>query len=166
MFRIRRSLAEPRMEMTPLIDVVLLLLTFFIFSLVLMVRAEVLDVRLPTLGSGTPAGDQPIVTVAIDRAARIWVDGTEVKVDSVADSVRASLDERPEARLVLAVDSELRSEALLRVVDALGSRGIGEFSIIGTPAGAQPEAPSPERSGEDPGGSRPSDESSLEPGGP
>ena len=38
---LRRSEHETRVEMMPLIDVVFLLLTFFIYAMVLMVRAEV-----------------------------------------------------------------------------------------------------------------------------
>ena len=43
---LRRSEHETRVEMMPLIDVVFLLLTFFIYAMVLMVRAEVLPVPL------------------------------------------------------------------------------------------------------------------------
>ena len=49
---IRRHDLAPRVEMMPLIDVVFLLLTFFIYSFVMMVRAEVLPVVLTPLGTG------------------------------------------------------------------------------------------------------------------
>ena len=47
--KLRTSLHEPRLEMTPLLDVVFLLLTFFAFSMLVMVRADVVDVDLPVI---------------------------------------------------------------------------------------------------------------------
>src|SRR5690606_8300025 len=46
---VRRHDLAPRMEMIPLIDVIFLLLTFFIYSLALMVQAQVLPVALPPI---------------------------------------------------------------------------------------------------------------------
>ncbi len=57
------------MEMTPLIDVIFLLLTFFIFSFVVMVRADRLPVKIAALQSGQslgPVGDLAWVTIGRD----------------------------------------------------------------------------------------------------
>jgi len=121
------------MEMTPLVDVVLLLLTFFIFSLVLMVRAEVLDVRLPALTAGQNAARSSFVTVAVDRSGQLFVDGEQTTIRELPADARTALRHKPEASLVIAVDGQLRSDRLLRVVDALAGAGLGEFSIIGRP---------------------------------
>ena len=119
--------------MTPLIDVVFLLLTFFIFALVLMVRAEVLDVKLPEIAAGeAPSGD--LVTIVLDQEGAILVEGEPTGLDALGERVRALLAERPEARLVVAVDREGRSGELIKLADTLAAEGLGEFSIIGTQA--------------------------------
>ena len=46
MFTIRRTDHEARVEIMPLIDVIFLLLTFFIYAMVLMVRAALLPVEM------------------------------------------------------------------------------------------------------------------------
>lgn len=131
MIRFRRTSPEVRLEMTPLIDVVFLLLTFFIFALVLMVRAEVLDVKLPEIGAGQePTG--ALVTIALNRDGLILVEGEPTTLDAVGDRVRGLLAQRPQARVVVAVDREGRSGALIRLADTLAAEGLGEFSIIGT----------------------------------
>jgi len=131
MVRFRRSSPEVRFEMTPLIDVVFLLLTFFIFALVLMVRANVLDVQLPEVGSG-PAAEGITVTIAIDRENRLFVDGQAVEEGALVEAVRAKMSESPDARLVIAADQASASGVLIRLADLLGREGLGEFSIIGT----------------------------------
>ena len=125
--------------MTPLIDVVFLLLTFFIFALVLMVRANVLDVQLPEVGSG-PAAEGITVTIAIDRENHLFVDGQAVEEGALVDAVRTKMSESSDARLVIAADQASASGVLIRLADLLGREGLGEFSIIGTePAASEPE---------------------------
>ena len=60
-------------ELTPLIDVVFLLLTFFILAAVLMVRVDVLGIRLPTLAAGTPLERQ----ISDSGRERCFVVGSE-----------------------------------------------------------------------------------------
>ena len=64
--RVRRMGDDARVELTPMIDVVFLLLTFFVFSIVLMIRADVLDVQLPELTAGENAERVTPITIAID----------------------------------------------------------------------------------------------------
>ena len=55
----RRQPIEPRLELTPLIDVVFLLLTFFVFAMVLSARLEVTDVRLPARARASRPSRRP-----------------------------------------------------------------------------------------------------------
>lgn len=72
--------------MAPLIDVVFLLLTFFVFSLVLLRRVSVMELDLPALATGQQAQDSPAVVVAIDRTGRLLVEGRPVGSAVVLDS--------------------------------------------------------------------------------
>ena len=138
MIKVRRNIHEPRLEMTPMIDVVFLLLTFFIFSLVLMVRAEVLDVTLPTLSAGDPIAGADAITVAVDEGGSIYIDGEACAPGDVGTRVAEARRGRPEARVMVAADEGGRSGVLLGVLDALAKAGIADFSIVGRP---KPEEP-------------------------
>lgn len=121
--------------MTPLIDVVFLLLTFFVFSLVLMVRADVLDVKLPELGAGRAAERAPAITIVIDEEGALFVEGDPAALSEIGQRVRALRAERGEsAPVLLAVDAQGRSGDLIELADTLNAEGIGEFSVIGRPA--------------------------------
>lgn len=134
--KLRRSNAsgDVRLELTPLIDVVFLLLTFFIFSMILLIRADLLDVRLPTLGSAQTANPGPGITVAIRADGSIAVDGEPVEDSAMIEAIRSKRESNPEARLLLAVDSASPAGSLLGVADRLVAAGLGEFSLLAMPS--------------------------------
>lgn len=137
---------EIRLEMTPLIDVMFLLVTYFVYALVLMVRADVIDLSLPSLGSGHPATGTAI-TIAIEDSGTILLNGEAVGVDVLAERVKAAQAESPNATLLLAFDTQGRMGVGLEVIDKLMGAGITRFSMVGKPAdtsvGPAPAAPAP-----------------------
>ena len=129
--RMRRTQSEVRVEITPLIDVVFLLLTFFVFSLVLLVRADALGITLPALSGARPAQPGPTVTIAITSDGDYRVDSDEVALGEIADRVRDARIIEPDSRILMSVDARAPAEALLQVIDLFRSEGIEGFSVIG-----------------------------------
>jgi biopolymer transport protein ExbD len=127
--------------MAPLIDVVFLLLTFFVFAMLMMVRAQVLDITLPALGAGEPAPDVAAVTISLDAAGAAFVDGEEVAREGLIGAIRAKLDATPDARLYLAADTGGSSGDLLEIIDLLSRNGFGDFQLFGTPQDAGASTP-------------------------
>ncbi len=132
--RIRRRQHEMRLEMMPLLDVVFLLLTFFIFSMVLMVRVDLMDISLPALQSGRPSETTTAVTITIDRESQIAVNGDSVTVEEIPDTVRPLLAEYSDARLFVAIDQDSRAGEVLRVVDILRASDLRNFSVVSLPS--------------------------------
>ena len=130
---LRRSEHETRVEMMPLIDVVFLLLTFFIYAMVLMVRAEVLPVPLETYSSGTPATPRPSISVTIAIDGNIYVNQTVVTLDGVAEMVAQELDKKQDAVIYVVVeDGEAtvdRGPLLTGTWDRLRHEGLEIFLV-------------------------------------
>ncbi len=136
--KLRRSSHQVRMDMTPLIDVVFLLLTFFIFALVMMVRADVLDIRLPEIGRGESASGVEAIVLTLDREGAVFLDGEAVDEADLGDRIASAREARPGATVMISADERSASGALIGLADALVAAGITEFSIAGTPeAGGQ-----------------------------
>jgi len=133
MRRVRSSSPEVRIEMAPLVDVVFLLLTFFVFAMVLMVRAEVLDVTLPTLGAGEPAESVAAVTITLDAEGRIYLDAEPIESAALIDALRVTLAAQPDAKINIAADTACPSGDLMGVIDLLSEGGFGAFQLFGTP---------------------------------
>ncbi len=133
---IRRTEHESRIEMMPLIDVVFLLLTFFIYAMVLMVRAEVLPVPLESYVSGVSAKPRSSISVTIAVDGNIYVGRTVVSLDEVAQTVNMKLVENPEAAIYLVVeDGEAmvdRGPLLTGTWDQLRLTGL-EIYLVGAP---------------------------------
>lgn len=131
MRRFRSTIPEPRLDLTPLLDVVFLLLTFFALTLVLLVRAELLDVTLPAAGSGEGAADGTLVTLAVLSDGSIALDGEPDELVGIAERVLQRLADKPDAQLVLAVDVNAPSGKLIELVQTLRAGGIERFGVLG-----------------------------------
>lgn len=133
---IRRNDLAPRVEMMPLIDVIFLLLTFFIYSLIVMIRAEVLPVTLTTLGTGNRATPTQVQAITIDHEGqfflnREWVDedvlnGRLIEISGMAD--RPTVYVAMEAR-----GSKDRGPVLINLIEMIRSAGIEDFVVVGQP---------------------------------
>jgi len=120
--------------MTPLIDVVFLLLTFFLFSIVLMVRADAVGVRLPTVGAGEPARGSEAISVVVGVGGVVRVGGEAAGMEEVAERVRALLARSPGAPVFVAAEADSRSGDLVAVLDALRGAGITDVALLGRPS--------------------------------
>jgi len=136
------------MEMAPLIDVIFLLLTFFVFALVLMVQAEILDVRLPALASAERARQGEYVSVTLDAEGVIFVDGEAVEIDQVVERVREAVGEGEEERKVLlAADEDGDLRHFFALWDRLVGSGIGEIGLVGRVSPGRPDDAPPRPEG-------------------
>jgi biopolymer transport protein ExbD len=103
--KLRRSEAPFRVELTPLIDVVFLLLTFFIYAMVLMDRVELVPLELKPLEAGmvvTDAAPPPARTLSLDGSGGMFLDREPIALEAVVPTLQATLEEDPETVLYLA----------------------------------------------------------------
>ena len=133
---LRRTEHEARVEILPLIDVVFLLLTFFIYAMVLMVRTEILPVPLESYVSGTKAEPRPSISVTLAVDGNIYVGKTIVTLENVASAVIEKQDVKPNSAIYLVVeDGEAvvdRGPLLTGTLDQLRSKGL-EIFLVGAP---------------------------------
>ncbi len=145
MRRLRRLNTATSIELTPMIDVVFLLLTFFIFSVALMVRADVLGVTLPEIASGQQAERVEPITVTLQADGSVRLMGEPVERSALIEAIRALHQERSDAPVLLAADVQAGAGQLIELADALVAAGITRFSVVGrraaepSPAGGAEE---------------------------
>ncbi len=117
-----------RIELLPMIDVVFLLLVFFIYAMLSMVTHRGLRVELPT--SATAQVDQRrFLSITITAGNRILLEEAEVRLDDLAGRVRAL--KRREQHLAVFIRGDARSDlgVALEVLDRLRAAGIYEVSF-------------------------------------
>lgn len=132
----RRNKYVPRVEMTPLIDVIFLLLTFFIYSWLLTVHAEVLPVKLTTLASGKPAEAAMLKVVNIDGHGHLFLNREPVSAEALGRMMAEVARQSPRPRIFLAMEAQGQTDRgplFLEVIELLRQAGIDDFVIVGQP---------------------------------
>jgi biopolymer transport protein ExbD len=132
---IRRPQYETRIEIMPLIDVIFLLLTFFIYAMVLMVRAELLPVEMHAFASGEPAKVPPAVAITIDRNGGLFFNREPIPMTTVLERLNAIKATDPETVIYVAAEATGTMDRLptfLNLYDQLAHAGLN-IKLVGSP---------------------------------
>ena len=135
MLTIRRTENDARVEIMPLIDVIFLLLTFFIYSMVMMVRAEILPVELHSFASGEPTTVSPAVSITIDRNGSLYLDREPIALEAVLDRLAALRLADPNTLVYVAAEKfgeQDRLPTFLDLYDILSRAGL-TIKLVGSP---------------------------------
>lgn len=118
---------EATIELTPLLDVVFILLLFFIVSATFE-RTQTLDIERPSAQQRDPQALQPIY-VSIDAQQVIWLDSQQVSIVDLGQllAVQASSDIYQQA--VVDADQSVPTGLLIQVVDQLRLAGMNHVAV-------------------------------------
>ena len=122
-------------NMTPLIDVMLVLLVIFMVTAPLMVSA--LRVDLPK-AAGSASTSPAILALAVDKAGQIFVDEQPVELGALSDTLRVSALRNPATEVQLRADS---SVPYGHIVELMGMAQKAGLNRIGFVAEAPPSVP-------------------------
>lgn len=126
-----RQREAPSITLTPLIDVVFLLLIFFMVSATFRQETE-LELELPQAAREASAERERPLEVAIDAHGRIFVAGGQVEPPTLAVLVAALRDVaagRTDQPLLLRADGTAPHRLVVRVLDAAGQAGLSRIAI-------------------------------------
>jgi biopolymer transport protein ExbD len=143
MFHVRRHDHSPRVELLPLIDVIFLLLTFFIYSLILTVRADILPVQLVPVGGGQQAEPGRAAALTIDAEGQLYFDREPVAMDLLAARLDAFAAQPDRPPLFVALEEDGRTDRgplLVKLIEMLRDAGITDVSVVGPPTN-EPSTP-------------------------
>ncbi len=130
MRRLRSSYFDsdrPRVEVIPMIDIMMFLLVFFVVISVRMIAGTGIDMDLP--GSATTRDlKSSTITVGVSKAGEIVVDGKTVSPEALKDRLVALKGDKP-VDVVLAGDKDVSLQVLLKVMDSVRGAGITQVGI-------------------------------------
>jgi biopolymer transport protein ExbD len=115
-----------QIDMAPLIDVVFLLLIFFMLTFA--IQGQGLAISLPE-GEETEKVEKDII-VKIDRNNKIYLNGRQIEFDSLGAALREDLLRRSDKMVVIDSAPKVKYELFARVLDVSREAGAENFSII------------------------------------
>ena len=136
-----RRREEPELNLVPMIDVVLVLLIFFMLATSLRHEAQ-LDIRLPDASATPLPGDVAQLDVDIDASGRYALNGHDLGLDDAAvlrEALRTALAGR-ELPLTVRADGRAPHQAVVTVLDIAGQLGIRQLGIATMSAVSAPGA--------------------------
>lgn len=137
----RHTSPQPMSEinMTPLIDVMLVLVVIFILTAPLL--ANSIRLELPRTNGATPTAASEAITLVVDKTGQVFVDGQALNTAELAQHLQMVADAQPDTEVQLRADAAVPYG---RVVELMGTAHQAGLLRIGFVAElAAPVAPSP-----------------------
>ena len=126
-------------NVTPLVDITLVLLIVFMVTAKLIVNRHALSVDLPKAASGNTV--QEILSVVLTADGKTQVNGAVVTGDdALAAATRASYAKDHEVRAVIKADGTVQHARVMQVLDLLRLNGVAKvaFGVVPLPADSRP----------------------------
>jgi len=117
-------------NVTPLVDVVLVLLIIFMVVTPMLQRGKPVALPEGKRVSALERGGDPIV-VSVTRDEKIWVDKTEVQRPALAAAITAALQAHPGAAVLVKGDRDVEYQVIREVVAELSKTHLMGVSLAG-----------------------------------
>ena len=128
---------EPEVNLTPLIDVVFILLIFFMVSTTFQKESEI-KIELPEATADPVEEKKDVLELVIDADGRYFIDQQQVvntELETLKKAISKFLGDRSEIPVVIRADRNTPYEAVIRAMDATSQLGLVQMSL----ATSQPE---------------------------
>jgi biopolymer transport protein ExbD len=123
--RQRGLIAE--INVTPLVDIMLVLLIVFMLTANLIVK-QAIEIELPHASQGTTAKPTQLA-IAITRDGALYLNEAPVTADGLRGAVRAAVAADPKTRVTIAGDKSVSYGRVVWIFDLVKSLGISAFAI-------------------------------------
>ena len=118
---------DSAIDMTPMLDVVFIMLIFFIVTASFVKEAGI-EVNRPDAQTAAKQ-DRANILIAIDENGAIWINRRKVEVDQVRANIERLHAENPQGSVVIQADQDANVKRLVAVMDASRQAGVYNVSI-------------------------------------
>jgi biopolymer transport protein TolR len=140
----RRVRPTAEINMTSLIDVMLVLLIVFMIAAPMLTSGVAVD--LPQAESSPLPGQDEPLSVTVDRNGRIWLQDSEIALDQLGPRLEAITGRKPDARIFVRGDKGIDYGTVMGVVSAINRAGFAKVALLTEgPAPARTASAAPAR---------------------
>ncbi|MCA2980874.1 MAG: biopolymer transporter ExbD [Myxococcaceae bacterium] len=128
-------------NVTPLVDIVLVLLIIFMVTANFIVR-ETVEVDLPKAANSNDKTVQGPVMITLDKDANLFLDGAPTDMNALLAKMKEAVTKDKEVRAIISADQSLNYGKVMNVIDLVKEAGIAKFALNIVKDGKGP-APAP-----------------------
>ena len=118
---------ESEVNLTPMLDVVFIMLIFFIVTASFVKEAGI-DVNRPDAATAERK-EKGNILVAISEEGQIWIDRRQVDVRALRANIERLHAENPHGTVIIQADEESKNKLLVQVMDAARLAGVKNVAI-------------------------------------
>ncbi|RAP36136.1 hypothetical protein DID80_05590 [Candidatus Marinamargulisbacteria bacterium SCGC AAA071-K20] len=121
----RKKIDGATSELMPLIDMVFILLIFFMLSSQFL--KPVISLNLPVAGSGAQIEDTKLLIVSLTKEKDIYLNQEKVAQPDLVKEIKKRLSSQ--TKVVISADKEVEYGSFVTIMDSLKSNGINDVSL-------------------------------------
>ena len=118
---------ETEINITPMLDVVFIMLIFFIVT-TSFVRETGIDPNRPEAWTATTK-ERGNILIGVSSSNEIWMNKGRVEIEQIRAMVEAALAESPEGSVVIVVDEDAATGNLIDLMDQIRLAGVTNISL-------------------------------------
>jgi biopolymer transport protein ExbD len=126
--RKRKYNIRSEINITPLTDVSLMLLSIFMLTTPLLVQSG-LNIELPKVKSAQQNLKESFAEVIIDKEGNITIDNQTVSPDVLKSVLKTKLDKNENLSVIIKADKNVRYEYIMKVIDFSKQAGIKKIAL-------------------------------------
>lgn len=128
---IKRSSVASNLSLTPLIDVVFLLLIFFLVTSEFEDEERRLDIVLPSATSAEPMiGRVREIVIDVNAEGTLFIGGQPTSLDALEDMIAKAVADNPTGQsVVIRADRQAAFQGVVSVMDLCNRTGVSDYSV-------------------------------------
>lgn len=133
----RKKREEPRVDLTPMVDVVFLLLIFFMISTT-FVETPGISIKLPESSSQVVEKQPQEVKVYLSKEGEIYLEKNRLSLEEFRSRIGSYQDKARDMTFLLLADQDARHGRVVQLMDAAREAGFGKLAIATENSGNRP----------------------------
>jgi biopolymer transport protein ExbD len=123
----RRRRRNIKPELTPLVDMVFILLVFFMLSASFL--KPILKLSLPIAGQSSEASLAKVIIISADKTGQLYLEDSAISITDLMEKLKEIKRNTPQIELRFRGDSGLSYGAFVALVDQINTLGIEGLSL-------------------------------------
>jgi len=125
---------EPEINITPMLDIVFIMLIFFIVTTTFVQETGVtVDKPEAMTAEARPQGN---ILIGVDSDNQVWMNGSQIGLSDVRTRVQRARSENPEGSVILVSDQGATTGRVVDVMDQVQAAGVSRMAISAERVGA------------------------------